>query len=99
MAQTASSVAQQQAAALDTILEVLARHDSDASERIQTLFVRGARKWSVRAGAVDSKDEMLLILAEAVASLAKLAETQRAEADTPRPRGRPPKARDEQEAS
>ena len=91
MAQTASTVAEQQAAALDTILEVLARHDPKASLRIQTLFGRGARKWSVRGGAVGPQDEFLLILAEAVASLSKLVD-QQVEASKPKKKGRPPKA-------
>jgi hypothetical protein len=98
MAQNASTVAERQAAALDTILKVLARHDSEASERIQALFGRGARKWSVRSGAVGPQDEFLLILAEAVASLSKLVDQQRDKilsleesSAKPRPRGRPRK--------
>ena len=54
MAQNASTVAQQQAAALDAILEVLARHDTETSVRIQALFARGARKWSVRTDTFTS---------------------------------------------
>ena len=92
MAQNASTVAQQQAAALDAILEVLARHDTETSVRIQALFARGARKWSVRTGAVDPQDEALTILLEAVASLSKRVDGLTAELEATRPRRGRPKA-------
>jgi hypothetical protein len=96
VAQVASAVAQQQAAALDTILEGLERsHDPATRERIEGLFVRGARKWTPRGGAVDSQDEAITMLLEAVASLSKQVEDLRAEVEAVKPRrGRPRQARE-----
>ena len=93
MAQNASAIAEQQAAALDTILEVLARHDTEASARIQTLFARGARKWSVKGGSVDPQDEALTILLEAIASLSKQVEELRAEVEAREPAAKPRRGR------
>jgi hypothetical protein len=92
---TATEVAMRQQDALEVILGVLGRHDPETLERIETDFAqRGTMKWSARGGRVTPQDEHLLILAEAVASLAKRVD-EFAEANKPRPRGRPRK----QEAS
>ena len=86
----AEDVAIQQTRCVDEVLDVLGRHDPDAAERIEGLFGHGARKWSVRGGVVAPQDEMLTVLCEAVAVLARRVD-ELTEANRPRRRGRPHK--------
>jgi hypothetical protein len=69
-----SEVAEHQRHALDVSLDFVRRHDDEAYSRIEAFLDQGARKWSVRGGVVRPQDELLLILAEAVAVLAKRVE-------------------------
>jgi hypothetical protein len=86
----ASNIAQQQSSALDTILEVLGRHDEETASRIEALFAQGTRKWTPRSGVVTPQDEMLAVVLEALASQSRRID-ELEEASKPRPRGRPRK--------
>ncbi len=86
----ATEAAMRQERCVNDVLDVLARHDPAAVEQIEKHFAHGARKWSVRGGAVAPQDEFMLILAEATASLAKLVDQQAEANQPPKRRGRKP---------
>ncbi len=86
----ATQAATQQERCVNEVLDVLGRHDPAAVEQIEKYFGYGVRRWSVRGGAVAPQDEFMLLLAESVASLARLVD-QQIEQAKPRPRGRPRK--------
>lgn len=90
MALGATDVATQQTRCVDEVLAVLSRHDPEAAERIDLLFQRGAQKWSPRSGVVTPQDELLTILCEAVAVLAKTVDQQVEANKQPKKRGRKP---------
>ena len=81
-----SVVIEHQSAALRQIRDVIEKHDPDAVAQRRLLTPGGGIPNSVK-----SPDEVMLLLAQSVAVLAKLVDEQAA-ASAPRPRGRPPKS-------